>query len=94
MRQDHPYLKGGRKCPGTFSTSFLYMLVPFSPPPPPLVHIFVIFNEFHRFWTKMLQLVAPAGDPRLRITRKLHFLRNIQKLLSAAGQTHDKNQTF
>ena len=26
--------------------------------------IFVMFNDFHRFWTKMLQLFAPAGDPK------------------------------
>ena len=62
--------------------------------PPPLGHLFVIFNDFHRFWTKMLQLFAPAGDPRLKITRKSHFLRKMKKLLSAAGQTHDKNLTF
>ena len=36
--------------------------------PPPLVHLFVIFNDFHRLWTKMRQLFAPAGVPRLKIT--------------------------
>ena len=35
---------------------------------PPPWGIYLSFNDFHCFWTKMLQLVAPAGDPRLKIT--------------------------
>ena len=35
--------------------------------------IFVMFNDLHRVWTKMLQLVAPAGDPKPKnnITKSL-----------------------
>ena len=38
---------------------------------PPLVQLFIIFNDFYCFWTKMLQLFAPAGIPRAKIHEKV-----------------------
>ena len=85
---------GGENVPGHFRRHFGTFWYHFDVPPPRLGYLFVIFNDFQCFWMKILQLFAPAGDPRLKIIRKSHFLRKIQKLLSAAGHTHDKNLTF
>ena len=38
-----------------------------TPSPPPLGHLFVMFNDFHRLWTKMPQLFAPAGIPKAKV---------------------------
>ena len=62
--------------------------------PPPPVQLFIIFINFRQFWTKMRQGVAAARDPKAKTNVKRHFKRKIQKLLSAAGHTHDKRNHF